>query len=158
AFIGVGGAMYSSLRDWEWMRHLPGSVLIAVVEDPDPDLLRGLSKPIADTPAFQRIAIDEIWKRYAAGALSVTQRRAVLKKMFARHPPVVFRTRKRWPVGVPIRVRVETSGGPWSRTVVVTPHFEGGIEMQRSQPSERSASTVENFGAPPLGARDVDCG
>jgi hypothetical protein len=157
ALVGVGGASYPSLKDGEWLRGLPGSVLIGIIDDPDPDLLRGLSKPIEDTPKFQRIAIDEVWKRYAAGDLPLAERRALLKKMFARHPPVVFHTRARWPVGVPIRARVETSGGPLPRTVVVTPQFEGGIEMQRSQPEERAVTAVESLGALPLGARDVSC-
>jgi hypothetical protein len=109
---GSAGLFNDRLARIDWVRATPSWLLVRIVKDPTLPSLPGVQSP----PSPDRWK-TELWSRYADGGLSHAQRTVVLSKLFTEKlPPVQFRCRASWPVGVPLQVQViERFDGPLPR-------------------------------------------
>lgn len=133
--LGVASLFFGYVSSITWIPITPSFILVRLVEDPTPP------NPRTSSRTQEQLAIlTEVWERYAAGELSLKNRRVLSKKQFGDgRNPVTITAPQRWPVGVPISVTVVARfEGPLPREFRAVPRFEGGSPIVAYDAGRRS--------------------
>lgn len=159
---GIVAVLSPVIVNIDWIPRAPTFFLIWIIDDPVPP------RPPYQAPrtVIHQLA-TEIWERYAAGELSISQRRAITRKQFAANrAPVELETRPHWPSGVPVRFSlVSYLGGVESRELRATPFFPSGRTVTVSAESWRYRDwpsrspdlegSLQCIGTPPDGTEEI---
>lgn len=165
--IGAAGLCNARLQSIEWVPLAPSALLVRLLDDPVPS-----QGAVPGATPQDRIRA-EVLRRYAAGELSLANRRILASKQFLPGlPPVSIRTRRAWPLGSPVRVElVPKFGGVLPRELEARATFDGAERIvayhggarltargRGAHWAERPAWTggVQSLGVPPQELRQIE--
>ncbi len=164
---GIGLFAWPTISGVDWSKRMPSFLLVKLVDDPA--LRGGVPPPGRSVTAMmdrsRQQMVDEVWRRYQHGALTLGQRREFVQKPFQQHRPLVsLRTRARWPEGVPMQLIMNDTGLLWApHRLRLVPRFEGARPVVLDWPDPRGWASPwtsppvwwETVGAPPAGTTEI---